>query len=117
MKKEKSKKEKKAEAEPVKSLTSDERKQILVEGIKKTVVPAFIAVIFAIVLFLRFGDAFGLPWFSVLLLVVLISYYIQKLIYPFLGVRVGEFEKKDWFYVEFMVIIFLMVVWTFLLNQ
>jgi hypothetical protein len=49
--------------------------------------------------------------------VVLVSYYIQKLAYPMLGVKVDEFETKDWFYVEFMTIIFLLVSWTLLLNS
>jgi len=34
-----------------------------------------------------------------------------------LGVKVDEFETKDWFYVEFMTIIFMLVSWTLLLNS
>lgn len=108
--------EKKDDGPVVKILTPDERKQQLIDGIKKTVFPAFIGVFFAIVLFLSFYDAKEKHWLYVLLLVVLVSYYIQKLAYPILGVRVNEFETKDWFYVEFMTIIFLLVSWTLLLN-
>jgi hypothetical protein len=109
-------KEKKPEAEP-KSITPDERKRILVEGIKKTVVPAFISAAFALVFFLKFGNAKDVSWFSIILLVALLSYYIQRFLYPLIGVRVKEFEAKDWLYVEFLIIIYLLVFWTFLLNE
>ena len=108
--------EKKEEGPVVKILTPDERKKQLIEGIKKTAFPAFIGVFFAIILFMNFYDAKEKSWLYVLLLVVLVSYYIQKFTYPLLGVKVNEFETKDWFYVEFMTIIFLLVSWTLLLN-
>lgn len=111
-------KEEKKEAEPVvKVLTPGERKRLLIEGIKKTAVPAFIGAFFAVVLFLNFYDAKDKHWLYVLSLVVLVSYYIQKLVYPMLGVKVSEFETKDWLYVELMTIIFLLVSWTLLLNS
>lgn len=116
--KEKIEKVEKKEAEPVvKVLTPADRKRQLIEGIKKTAFPAFIGAFFALVLFMKFYDAKEVHWVSVLLLVVLVSYYIQKLAYPMLGVRVDEFETKDWLYVEFMTIIFLLVSWTLLLNS
>ncbi|MBU3967384.1 MAG: hypothetical protein KKG76_08435 [Euryarchaeota archaeon] len=116
--KEKIEKEEKKEAEPVvKVLTPGERKRQLIEGIKKTAFPAFIGAFFALVLFLKFYDAKEVHWVSVLLLVALVSYYIQKLAYPMLGVKVDEFETKDWLYVELMTIIFLLVSWTLLLNS
>jgi len=37
-------------------------------------------------------------------------------LYPVIGVKVSEFETKDWLYVELMTIIFLLVSWTLLLN-
>ena len=105
------------EAEPVvKVLTPVERKRLLIEGIKKTAVPAFMGAFFAVVLFMNFYDAKDKHWLYVLLLVVLVSYYVQKLLYPALGVKVSEFETKDWLYVELMTIIFLLVFWTLLLN-
>ncbi|MDP2765877.1 MAG: hypothetical protein Q8O41_00255 [Candidatus Methanoperedens sp.] len=108
-------KEKKSEPEP-KTITPDERRRILIEGIKKTVLPAFISAAFALMFFVKFGDAKDVPWFSILLLVVLLSYYIQRFLYPLIGVRVKEFETKDWLYVEFLSIIYLLVFWTLLLN-
>ncbi len=98
------------------AISSEEKKQMLLEGIKKTMLPAFIGTGFAILLFFKFGDAKGVSWFSVILMVVLASYYIQRGLYPLLGVRVKEFGTKDWAYVEFLVIIFMIVIWTLLLN-
>lgn len=113
--KENPEKEKK-EVEPVKIKTPQERKRLLIEDIKKTAVPVFIGFVFAL-LFVVMGEKIsGKPWYSVLLLVGLVSYGIQKLIYPYLGVRVNEFGIKDWLYVEFMTIIFLLVFWILLLN-
>lgn len=109
-------KEKEAKKEEPKIITPDERKRILIEGIKKTVLPAFISAAFALIFFSRFKDAVDISWFSVLLLVALLSYYIQRFLYPLIGVRVKEFETKDWLYVEFLIIIYLLVFWTLLLN-
>lgn len=111
-------KEKKIEKVPVaKSAKPEEKKQRFIEGIKKTVLPAFISAAFAILFFVKFGDAKDVSWFSVVLLVILLSYYIQRGIYPLIGVRVKEFETKDWLYVEFLVIIYFWVIWILLLNQ
>lgn len=110
-------KEKKIEKPVVKITTPEERKQRFIEGIKKTVLPAFISVAFAILFFVKFGFAKDVSWFPVVLLVILLSYYIQKGLYPLIGVRVKEFETKDWLYVEFLVIIYFWVIWILLLNQ
>ncbi len=110
-------KETKIEKPVVKSTTSQERKQKFIEGIKKTVFPAFISAAFAILFFEKFGDAKDVSWFSVILLIILLSYYIQKGLYPLIGVKVKEFETKDWMYVEFLVIIYFWVIWILLLNQ
>ncbi len=106
----------KTEPEPVKPVTPQERKRLLIEGIKKTVVPVFIGFIFALLFVVMNDKISGKPWYSVFLLVGIVSFGVQKLIYPFLGVRVNEFGIKDWLYVEFMTIIFLMVFWILLLN-
>ncbi len=110
--------EKKIEKVPVvKSTTPELQKQKFIEGIKKTVFPAFIGAAFAILFFVKFGDAKDVSWFSVVLLILLISYYIQRGIYPLIGVKIKEFETKDWLYVEFLVIVYFWVIWILLLNQ
>ncbi|MCX9081819.1 MAG: hypothetical protein OIN83_06445 [Candidatus Methanoperedens sp.] len=109
-------KENKAET-VVKIMTPDERKRVLIEGIKKTVVPAFLGAFFAVAFYFKFGSASDVVWFSVFLLVLLLSYYIQRILYPSIGVRVKEFETKDWLYVELFTIVFFWVFWTLLLNN
>lgn len=110
----------KEKKEPLpKTLTQDERKRLLIEGIKKTVLPAFISAGFALLFFLKkYGTekVKEVPWFFALLVVALVSYYVQRLVYPKIGVRIKEFGAKDWLYVEFLVIIYLLVFWTLLLN-
>ena len=109
--------EKKVKIEPVaKIITPDERKRLLIEGIKKTIAPAFISMFFALLFYFQFGYARDISWFSVFLLVLLISYYIQRLAYPAIGIKVKEFEIKDWLYVEFLIVIYFWVFWTLLLN-
>ncbi len=117
VKKEKPEKKEKKEAEPIPK-TPEERKRMLIDGIKKTVVPAFIGAFFALLFFTKFGDATAVSYVMVmvLLLVVLSSYYIQRFVYPLVGVKVAEFETKDWIYVEFFTIVFLIVIWILLLN-
>lgn len=110
-------KEKETKKPEPKVITPDERKQLLIEGIKKTAFPAFIGAAFALLFFGKFGSAEGVSWFSILLVVVLLAYYIQRFTYPLLKVRVKEFETKDWLYVEFLTIIYFLVFWTLLLNK
>ena len=110
--------EKKAKIEPAaRIITPGEGKRLLIEGIKKTVAPAFISAFFAVLFLYQFGSATEVKWYSVFLLVLLISYYIQRLGYPLIGVRVKEFETKDWLYVELFTIIYFWVFWTLLLNN
>ncbi len=96
--------------------TPEERKRLQIEGIKKTVVPAFIGAGFAFLFFWMQDKIAEKPWYSVFLLAALVSYGIQKLLYPSLGVKVEEFKTMDWLGVEFLTIIFLMIVWILLLN-
>ncbi len=63
---------------------------------------------FAVLFVYQFGSATEIKWYSVFLLVLLLSYYIQRLTYPLIGVRVKEFETKDWLYVELFTIIYLL---------
>ena len=116
MKDKKEKAEKKEAEAIVKEITPDERKRLRIEGIKKTAVPAFIGAVFAWLLLWTEDKIAGKPWYLIILLVVLVSYYIQRLLYPRIGVRVGEFKTSDWVYTWFIAVIYLWVFWTLLLN-
>lgn len=94
----------------------EEKKKIYRDGIIKTIVPAFIGTSAGFFCFFQLRSAAGFPWLSVMLFVIIFSYYAQRLTYPVIGINVKEFGNKDWFYVEFITIDFWLVVWTLLLN-
>ncbi|MBW6516941.1 MAG: hypothetical protein K0A89_00340 [ANME-2 cluster archaeon] len=96
--------------------TPEEKQKLHKLGIIKTVVPALIGALAGFISFFNMGDGTEYPWLSIILFVAIFSYYAQRIIYPILGLDMKEFGKKDWFYVEFMTIIFWLVVWTLLLN-
>src|SRR3972149_11145826 len=116
MKKEKEEKEEKKE-EPVKPVSQEERKRALIEGIKKTAVPSFIGAAFALLFFLAGEQISGKPWIFVLMLVVIVSYYIQRLVYPYLDVRVKEFGTKSLKKVVFEIELPPLVIGLILLNK
>jgi hypothetical protein len=96
--------------------TPEEKQKIHKLGIIKTVVPAMIGTLAGFISYFNMGDGTEYPWFSIILFVVIFAYYAQRIVYPILGLDMKEFGKKDWFYVEFMTVIFWLVVWTLLLN-
>jgi len=105
---------------PVPSLpvekTPEEKQKLHKEGIVKTVVPALIGTVAGFISLISMGDGTDYPWFSIMVFVIIFSYYGQRIVYPLIGLDMKEFGKKDWFYVEFMAVIFWLVVWTLLLN-
>jgi len=52
--------------------------------------------------------------YGVLILAALI--YVQKFIFPYLGIDSKKFGLKDWFFLSFMTFCFWFITWTFLLN-
>ncbi|NOR49084.1 MAG: hypothetical protein GQ533_13765 [Methanosarcinaceae archaeon] len=115
--------DKASESKPVQSKpsapvekTPEEKKTAYKDGIIKTVVPAFIGTAAGFFCFFQLGTGTEFPWLSVMLFVIIFSYYAQRLGYPAIGIDVKEFGNKDWFYVEFITIDFWLVVWTLLLN-
>ncbi|NMC09690.1 MAG: hypothetical protein GYA39_01730 [Methanothrix sp.] len=51
-----------------------------------------------------------------MLLVIFVTFLIQKYTYSFFKIDAAAFQTKDWFYVEFMVVDLWLVTWTLLLN-
>ena len=103
-----------------------ERRQDRIDGIIKTVYPSILGVIAG---FACYHFAFGqgdpwsisisgtaMSWHSVMIMVIAVTSFIQKLTYSFLKINAEEFHLKDWFYVEFMVVDLWLVTWTLLLN-
>jgi hypothetical protein len=98
-----------------KSMT--ETGKIQIDGIKKTIYPSLLGVLAGFACYYAPAAAIGqLPWHFVLLMVIAVTYFVQRLTYPFINIDVLEFKGKDWFYVEFMVVDLWLVTWTILLN-
>jgi len=93
-----------------------ERKKDRIDGITKTVYPAFLGVLAGFACFYSAGTISTLPWHFVMVVIILLTYLIQKVTYPFMKIDVAGFHAKDWFYVEFMAIDLWLVTWTLLLN-
>jgi len=98
--------------------TPEEKKQVHIDGIIKTVVASIIGIIAGVIIFtqLGVGDAPEIKWYAILTIVAALSYYAMRLIFPLVKINPKDFGFKDWFYVEFIVINFCMVTWTLLLN-
>jgi len=101
---------------PLVEKTPEEKTKLHKEGIIKTIVPSLIGTVAGFISLSTMGDGTEYPWFSILVFVIIFSYYAQRIIYPLIGLDMKEFGKKDWFYVEFMAVIFWLVIWTLLLN-
>jgi hypothetical protein len=98
--------------------TAIERRKEQIDGIIKTVYPSALGVILGFVSYYSTAqiNQYNLPWHFVLLVVIMITYIIQRFTYPLLKIDSVAFQGKDWFYVEFMAIDLWLVTWTFLLN-
>ena len=100
----------------VKERTPEERKQNHIEGIIKTLVASVIGIVAGFVCLKQFGTAEDTTWYAILTIVAVLAYYAQRIIYPAIKINTKNFGFKDWFYVEFLVIIYCLVTWTLLLN-
>ncbi|HOT07208.1 MAG: hypothetical protein A4E45_00474 [Methanosaeta sp. PtaB.Bin039] len=103
--------------------TPAERRRAQIEGIKKTLYAALLGVAAGVICFYFLGDGTNivfreakLEWHFILMNLLLITYLVQKAVYPFLGINVAEFKTKDWLYVEFIAVDLWAVTWTVLLN-
>lgn len=100
----------------IKQMTPEEKQKAHREGIIKTIVSSILGIIAGFIMFNQYGTGEDRMWYAILMIVIGVTYYVQKLIYPQLKIDVKEFKFKDWFYVEFIVIDFFLVTWTLLLN-
>jgi hypothetical protein len=100
----------------IKERTPEEKQKQYKEGIIKTVVASALGIIAGLVAYSLYGTGESRVWYAILMIVIGLTFLIQKVIYPPLKIDVKEFKFKDWFYVEFLVIDFFLVVWTLLLN-
>jgi hypothetical protein len=100
----------------IKQKTPEEKQKAHREGIIKTIVASILGIIAGVVMFSQYGAGEDRVWYVILMIVIGITYYLQKLIYPALKISTKEFKAKDWLYVEFIIVDFFLVTWTLLLN-
>jgi hypothetical protein len=100
----------------IKEMTPEEKQKAHREGIIKTIVSAVLGILAGFIMFNQYETGEDRIWYVILMIVIGITYYVQKLIYIPLKINTKEFKFKDWFYVEFIVIDFFLVTWTLLLN-
>lgn len=99
-----------------KQMTPEEKQKAHREGIIKTIVASILGILAGVIMFSLYGTGEDRIWYVILMIVIGITYYIQKLLYIPLKIDTKEFKFKDWFFVEFVVIDFFLVTWTLLLN-
>jgi TRAP-type uncharacterized transport system fused permease subunit len=100
----------------IKEKTPEEKQKAHKEGIIKTIVASILGILAGVIVFSLYGTGEDRIWYAILTIVIAITYFVQKLIYPQLKVDVKEFKAKDWLFVEFVVVDFFLVTWTLLLN-
>ena len=100
----------------IKEMTPEEKQKAHKEGIIKTIVSSILGIIAGFIMFNQYGTGEDRIWYVILIIVIGVTYFLQKLIYVPLKINTKEFKFKDWFYVEFIVIDFFLVTWTLLLN-
>lgn len=100
----------------IKELTPEEKQKAHRDGIIKTIVAAVLGIAAGFLVFSQYGTGEDRIWYALLTIVFVLTYYVQRLIYPQLQIDTKEFKFKDWFYVEFIVLDFFLVTWTLLLN-
>lgn len=100
----------------IKEKTPEEKQKAHKEGIIKTIVASVLGILAGFIAFSLYGTGEDRVWYAIITILIGLTYFIQKLIYPLLKVDVKEFKAKDWFYVEFVALDFFLVIWTLLLN-
>ena len=101
--------------------TPEEKKRMYKESLLRTITASIIGIISGIICYFAFGtsapDVTKIPWFITLMLIMIFTYYLQKrLILPALRMDMKLLNWKDWFGIQFLVLIYCLVTWTILLN-
>ena len=96
--------------------TPEQRRKDRVEGIIKTAVASILGIIAGVVAFLVLDAGTDTRWYAIIVIIAIVTYYIQRVIYPQINIDTKEFGIKDWFYVEFLVVDFALVTWVLMLN-
>jgi hypothetical protein len=98
----------------IKTPTKDERIAFHIRGVKMVLLPSLLGALAGIISYLLFYNNEPVRLYSLIVLVLAI--YVQKFIFPPLGIDSKRFGFKDWFFLSFMTFCFWFVAWTLLLN-
>jgi ABC-type anion transport system duplicated permease subunit len=96
-----------------KTPTREEKVAAHVRGIKVVLLSSLMGVVAGFLSSPYFLSAANVS-FSFLILALAI--YVQKYLFPFIGVKSSEFVFKDWFFISFMTFCFWYISWTIILN-
>ena len=99
--------------------TPEKEKQDRIIDIVKNAMSAVMGIILGVIIFILFSmtpTPYGFNWFSTIGTIILVSYAILKIVFPFFGIDTTKFGFKGWFSTEFIVVVFCFITWTFLLN-
>ncbi|HNX40166.1 MAG TPA: hypothetical protein PKK11_06245 [Methanothrix sp.] len=100
----------------VKPRSAAEKRKDRMDGIVKTVYSSLLGAIAGFACYYNAEALAPFPWHTVMILVIFVTFLIQKHTYGLLKIDANAFKTKDWLYVEFMVVDLWLVVWTILLN-
>ena len=97
--------------------TPQEKKRMYRESLIRTVSAALFGILCGIICYIVLDAAVDEFWIFVLVLVMVFTYYVQnKLVFPMLRIDMKLLNWKDWFGIQFLVLIYCLVTWTILLN-
>jgi len=97
--------------------TPEEKKKMYKESLLRTVTASIIGILSGIVCYFVLGSAEAHFWVLILMLVMVFTYYLQRrVILPVFKMNMTLLNWKDWFGIQFLVLIYCLVTWTILLN-
>ncbi|WNY28101.1 hypothetical protein MmiEs2_02830 [Methanimicrococcus stummii] len=106
--------------------TPEEKKRMYRESLIRTLVAAVFGILSGVVCYFSLeaaapaaGESTPLKyaWFVILPLIMIFTYYIQRrLVFPAFKMDMKLLNWKDWFGIQFLVLIYCLVTWTILLN-
>ncbi|WNY23442.1 hypothetical protein MmiHf6_07490 [Methanimicrococcus hongohii] len=106
--------------------TPEEKKRMYKESLLRTVTASVVGIIAGVICYFLLGSAAPVEgettplkyaWFVILPLIMIFTYYIQRrLVFPAFRMDMKLLNWKDWFGIQFLVLIYCIVTWTILLN-
>lgn len=97
----------------IKTPTKEERIALHIRGVKMVLLPSLMG---AVAGFLSSPFFLSPAHQSFSFLILAVAIYVQKFLFPPIGIESSKFGFKDWFFLAFMTFCFWYVTWTIILN-